>query len=607
VNIYVDRVDSFLCDSCQGRIECGHIIPLTDIVCPHCGVATWVPGQFGHYLLREKLGEGGTGPVYRAQDTKLNRIVAIKVLHKVLSLNEDLVRFFQHQAKSAAALNHINVVKIYELGKMLDQHYIAMELIEGDTLRDLINEDDISEEEALQIGLGIAEGLHAAEESGLVHGDVRPKNIFISDEGVPKIADFGLARSLSKGSARPYSWVSPYYTAPERFSGVEEDTKGDIYGLGATLFHALIGRPPFDDPEPEQVIEMKTTLHVPDIRVFQPEYREETALIVARMLEREPARRYPTYSSLIADLNHAISAFQIGETSIAATQRVEVLSAENQEGSTRRKPSPAILAGLAAVVVAVLAIVLFPRLRLGNQTPPPPDPEGAPPLTQNGTTTAGLDLPEPAVPPAVPPPSVEEQIAAFPRLSGWWRPQNALAGSGSATYWPDSSPAGQHARIHPGTTPPTLVPAASPAGMLFSQTTLGIRVPTISQGFWLVMVCRDIGSSTRSGNATKTLIGNALPLADPGSLNLFLDRDFANNGGIAALGQVRPDSFSRAYLRRTAFAGVGRAFRVRGNVLSVWHRRCAPRGHASCVARGNHPFPSNPPAHWRIAGCRRLF
>lgn len=503
------------------------MIPMTDMQCPHCHEVCTVPAMFGHYLLREQLGEGGTGPIFRAQDTKLNRVIAIKILHRVLALNEDLVRFFRHQAQAAAALNHLNVLKIYELGKIDDQHFITMELIDGDNLRDLIIEDDITEEEVLQIGLGVAEGLQAAEEAGLVHGDVRPKNIFIDENGVPKISDFGFARSLSMGSARPYSWVSPYYTAPERFQGKPEDVKGDLYGLGASLYHALTGRPPFDDPDPDQVIEMKSSLSVPDIRVFQPAYHVRTAAIIARLLERDPASRYPTYRSVMSDLQEVINELEVTATRQAETQRVMLVS-EEEVFVPGSRTFRWVLSLVVAGVLGLLAVVFWPK---GIEDSPldeiPPE------------THSSVQAPAPA-----PRPAVDPFILAEKGLGLWLRADAGfeLDGGAAVGVWNSRLKAPGSARPIGEQSSVSLINTAGLPGVRVMNTLLRTDFQLDpNQPFYIGLVCEDLASSSRKGSTYKTLLGTTLPNADNPSFNLFLDRDFENLGGLGFNGQVLPD------------------------------------------------------------------
>jgi hypothetical protein len=558
MNVYVDQLEHFDCPVCNGRVDCTDSTPFTETSCPGCGSKVTVPGLFGHYILLRRLGEGGTGPVYRARDTKLNRVVAIKILHKVLSLNPELVEFFKHQARSAANLNHGNVMKIFELGRHAEQHYITMELIEGQNLRELLYADTVSEDEVLQIGLGISQGLEAAHERGLIHGDVRPKNIFINHEGVPKIGDFGLARSISKGSTRPFSWVSPYYTAPERLETGEDTVQSDMYGLGATLYQALVGRPPFDDPDTDKVLQLKQGFDVPDVREARPEVRPATAEIIARLLARDPAKRYADYPALIAAFRAALPFEGTAEEAEALERTAQIAPAttmpltpveESAPSQARRLGWLAALSGAAALGLA--AFIWWPG-STGEETPHLQAPPGKPePLLASSGSGAALDLdlgpaapavptppppppveatpnPSPTPPPAEPTPEPPPPPPAPPRepLREWgnllvWLPPDAR----QADTWADASGGERHARRQ--------------------DNHLRFTTPSLS-AFTAVLAFRPAPLPPKDGSAFKVLLATGTPDQTGSPLAIFTDRDFPSVLGHAVAGQARPDAFDLA-------------------------------------------------------------
>ena len=306
MDVSVERVEEFECPVCSERIVSPEVGPLEKMVCPRCSSEVTVPARFGNFLLLEKMGDGMIGPVYRALDLTLNRQIALKVMLKVFAMNPQLVEAFRLQASAAAAILHPNIVTIYAFGAHADHYHISMELIRGHSLHDLLTRGAIEERDLLNVAFRISEALQYASSSGMIHGDVRPRNVFIDQDGTPKIGDFGIAKAMADAGFRNLVWSSPYYTPPERTEGRDPDMRGDLYSLGATLYHSLCGRPPFDHTDPAVVMEMKRTQTVPDIRSLDDSIHPSSASILARLLERNPARRYPTHESLQGDLVQAI-------------------------------------------------------------------------------------------------------------------------------------------------------------------------------------------------------------------------------------------------------------------------------------------------------------
>ncbi|MBV9009418.1 MAG: serine/threonine protein kinase [Verrucomicrobia bacterium] len=261
--------------------------------------------SFDHFELLETLGTGGMGTVYRARDTQLDRDVALKVLRK--DLGPEYVNELQHEARVTASVNHPNVVQVFSFGRAHEQYYLVMELVDRGTLDDLIQEKGkIPEEKVLRAGIEVARGLRAAFHKGLIHRDVKPANILFNNEGTAKISDFGLA-----GLAEPHGqtagaiWGTPYYVAPERLNNAPEDFRSDIYSLGATLFHAAAGRPPFEG-ETASAGELRALKDRPlKLNVVAPEISPGTATAINRMIAPDPRLRYHSYEGVIAALEKA--------------------------------------------------------------------------------------------------------------------------------------------------------------------------------------------------------------------------------------------------------------------------------------------------------------
>jgi serine/threonine-protein kinase len=222
--------------------------------------------QIPGYQLLGKLGKGAMATVYKAKQLSLDRTVAVKVLPKRSSENMEFVERFYKEGKAAARLSHNNIVQAIDVGSTPDNyHYFAMEYVEGKTLYDIMQPPPVgegrafTEQEALDIIIQIADALHHAHQRGLIHRDVKPKNILLTPQGVAKLTDLGLARATDDKDAAESeagkAYGTPYYISPEQIRGdVDIDFRADIYSLGATMYHMVTGRPPFDGETPSAVM-----------------------------------------------------------------------------------------------------------------------------------------------------------------------------------------------------------------------------------------------------------------------------------------------------------------------------------------------------------------
>ena len=340
--------------------------------------------QIPGYKILGKLGSGAMAIVYKAKQLSLNRTVAIKVLPKRFSENPEYVERFYREGRVAAKLSHNNIVQAYDVGEAGGYHYFVMEYVEGKTLYDDLAAGKIfSEQEALDIVIQVAEALAHAHERGLIHRDVKPKNIMITPEGVAKLADMGLAREttdveLAKSEAGK-AYGTPYYISPEQIQGkVDIDGRADIYGLGATFYHMVTGRVPFMADDPTEV--MKKHLREPLI----PPDHINTALsagvseVIETMMAKRRQERYQNARELLEDLR-AVAA---GQPPLRARRRFDLSGLEQlEEGEAVDLESAAevvqekeqliakyqlaVVVLCAVVVVAVLVIILL-AVRLGG-------------------------------------------------------------------------------------------------------------------------------------------------------------------------------------------------------------------------------------------------
>jgi eukaryotic-like serine/threonine-protein kinase len=298
------------CPACGVSIDTSGAEPLARVACPKCGEKVRVERTFDHFVLLETLGIGGMGTVYKARDTLLDRLVALKLLRKDLGTGVDHASQLRQEARQAAAVNHPNVVQVFSSGTDHEQFYLVMELIEHGSLDDLIEQKRrLSEEQVLEAGIQVAKGLRAAHAKGLIHQDVKPANVLFADEHTAKISDFGLAGVAAQDSeTRHEIWATPYYVAPERLSNESQDFRSDIYSLGATLFHAVAGKAPIQG-ETNSAAELRNLKSRPlDLRKVAPEVSAKTAQVLNRMIESDPARRFSSYDELLTELELAYRA-----------------------------------------------------------------------------------------------------------------------------------------------------------------------------------------------------------------------------------------------------------------------------------------------------------
>jgi serine/threonine protein kinase len=310
--------DSINCHSCGAIVDLTGQTGFTHVECKHCGAASVVPLKFGDFLLLNVIGTGGAGTVYKAIDVPLNRYLALKVLRANLASDPVLVARFSGEARAAATVNHPNIAQVYSFGEIDHRYYTAMELCDHGSLDDRITQSGrLPETEVLSIGLQVASALRAAREHGVLHRDVKPGNILFNEDGIPKFVDFSLAKapaSNPEGSPVPETdqiWGTPYYVAPEKLRGKPDDERSDIYSLGATLFHALAGRPPVDSPSTTDA----ATTHAADppassLTMDAPAAQPRTIRIITHMLAQDPADRYGSYDEVIQDLVEAREALK---------------------------------------------------------------------------------------------------------------------------------------------------------------------------------------------------------------------------------------------------------------------------------------------------------
>jgi serine/threonine protein kinase len=335
--IKVEPVGKMACSKCGTEFDVSPFESFSAVQCPQCSARQTVAAKLGHFILLRLIGTGGMGGVYHARDETLGRDVAIKVMLKSLGDDAQFVETFRREAQAAAKLNHPNIAQIYSFGQAQGQPYIVMELVRNNSLANMMEDSQrLDPSLAMDIGLHIAEGLQAAYEIGLMHGDIKPENILMDERGNAKLVDFGLASFVDQAAAEGV-WGTPYYIAPEKIKRQKADARSDIYSLGGTLYHAIAGQAPFDGKTPLEVIQARLGSTPPDLATVAKGTDKAVSGIVMRMLEEQPARRYPTYASLISDMRKAVSTLP-KPTKAPVTKRLRPAS-KGRRIVTKKRPT----------------------------------------------------------------------------------------------------------------------------------------------------------------------------------------------------------------------------------------------------------------------------
>ena len=265
--------------------------------------------SFGNYQIEQVLGQGGMGTVYLAKDTGLNRKVALKILRSDLGEDIAFAKKFLEEVEVTASLAHPNIIRVFTLGEQDDRLYLVMEHLDEPSLEHRMEKQaKVPEKDVLEVGLGIASALQFAhEETGLIHRDIKPGNILFGRGNIPKLADFGLAAGARSALGQQDEiWGTPYYVSPERLLREPEDIRSDIYSLGATLYHAIAGRPPFEAETAEEVAKRHISDRPPPLRSFCPDAQEQTVFTIDKCLAKKLDARWCSYGELVSQLADAL-------------------------------------------------------------------------------------------------------------------------------------------------------------------------------------------------------------------------------------------------------------------------------------------------------------
>jgi serine/threonine protein kinase len=346
--------------------------------------------ELGGYKILKKLGEGGMGAVYLAEDPAGGRRVAIKVLPKQNAQDPEFVQRFRREAEASTKLDHPNIVRAFSAGEDKGYHFIVMEYCEGESLKKRIDRAGyLPHPEATTIVLQVARGLACAHGAGFIHRDIKPENIMLTTAGTARILDLGLAKNLgdTKDSLRTVTGAAlgtPHYISPEQARGDKSvDGRTDLYSLGATYYHAMTGKTPFSGTSIFEVIQKHLMEQLPDPRDSRPEIPASVVETVRRMMAKSPADRYATAGDLLADLERL--ARQEAPTMLALDPALSSIARPGlvAVAATPTRGRRLLVGGAAAALFAAVVTIAWPAPKsparppqpeLAQQKPPTPVP-----------------------------------------------------------------------------------------------------------------------------------------------------------------------------------------------------------------------------------------
>ena len=285
------------------------------------------------YEILEKIGNGGMATVYKAKCHVLNRYVAIKILRDEFTTDSEFIKRFNTEAQSAASLTHPNIVSIYDVGNEDNLYYIVMELIQGKTLKEIINEDGmLSWKWSVNIAIQIASALETAHKHNIIHRDIKPHNIIITEDGMAKVTDFGIAKAVSNSTITAFGTTigSVHYFSPEHARGGYTDAKSDLYSLGIVMYEMLTGKVPFDADTPVSVALKQVQEEPIEPIKLNPNIPVSVNRIILKAMQKEPSLRYQNATEMLKDLSLALK---------KPNDDFVVLASRNDNSPTQKVPT----------------------------------------------------------------------------------------------------------------------------------------------------------------------------------------------------------------------------------------------------------------------------
>lgn len=343
--------------------------------------------EVGVYHLQERIGRGGMAEVYRADDPRTHRSVAVKLINADIADDPAFRKRFAQEINVIARLEHSGIVPLYDVGEVNGRPYLVMRYIAGETLAERIEAGAIPLEDASRLLTRLAAALDFAHARGIVHRDLKPGNVLMDQEGESYIADFGIAKLVGQSATSTFSRTgmtmgTPAYMSPEQFRGEDDlDGRSDVYALGVLFYHMLAGKLPFDAATPHGLMYQHLESPVPDIRSLHPDYPADLQLVFQQALAKQRDARYPTAGAFARDVQAVVEGKSV--TPLPATSAAQLLTvplpnrpapapvAEQPAAPTGKSRLPFLLAGISVVAILLLsAVVLAPLLNRGDPVAP---------------------------------------------------------------------------------------------------------------------------------------------------------------------------------------------------------------------------------------------
>ena len=358
----------------------------------------WVGRRLGKYDITGVLGVGGMGIVLKAHDTSIERDVAIKVLPAELSTDEVALGRFLAEAKSAGKLSHANTVTIYEIAQDGPTHYLAMEVVSGGSAEDhLERRGAYSASDATRMIIEACHGLSAAHEAGLIHRDVKPSNLLLTQGGTVKVSDFGLAKRTQSQTLQMTKAGqiigTPYYMSPEQCESREVDARSDVYSLGATYYGLLTGKNPYSDSgSVVQVMYAHCNAEAPDPREIRPDVPAACAHIIERAMAKQPEQRYPSTEEMRADLEAVLAAISGAGIDLPSQSSARLSRPSGERSRTKNHSGNRLLAAVLMTAFVVVAVAAFFMFGLGSRHGDTSG-QGDAEVAENGGSSAAITPP----------------------------------------------------------------------------------------------------------------------------------------------------------------------------------------------------------------------
>ena len=365
------------CHACGTSMDVSGVAPFSNVECPACRKHTRVKREFGPYTLMRRHAIGGMSVVFVAQDNTLDREVIVKILNEEYGSDDKRIAAFEEEARITASFSHPHVVRVFTTGRAFGRFYIAMELVPGGHFEHHIRErGSIPEAEMLPLAVQVVAGLKAAQAAGLIHRDMKPGNILLDAAGNAKIVDFGLALVTKGGKAQATEiWATPYYVPPETIEGLPEDFRSDMYAFGATLYHALAGKPPCNEESMDTNRLREAKKKILPLAKAAPWLSADTCAVVDRAMAHDPAQRFRSYDDLLAAL----------ETARQRLANGAAMPPGQAGNGSRRGSNAGEKAALAAAAILILGALGFAGWWVSREEPKPQ-------VSQNGTTSTPVAI-----------------------------------------------------------------------------------------------------------------------------------------------------------------------------------------------------------------------